>query len=280
MKHLPSVVLGLIASLWSLSALSQSSLYEISLSEEVLGYAELTPMPVMKDRIREKLMGELKVSSDSVKELKMDRMFTSDWFMVSVEGKQYVVDNTAKNWLRSDLDGFFVFDHGVRQVAISNEGRESLMKMRILLQSVEDLLPGYGSDTVEPIYAFIDVTCPHCRKFHLTQLSNIEKSGHRIVYVPFLRDMDDYQAKKINLNTFCKSTTAEVKSALDEIYLRDRKDLKKGVPAPACNNYQKATFDFLLANGERYGLIGSPMFLTPTGEVVYGGPALERYLGM
>lgn len=280
MKRLLSTVFGLMASLCSLPALSQSSPYEISLSAEVLGYADLTPMPVMKDRIREKLVGELKVSADSVRDLKLDRMFTSDWFMVSVEGKQYVVDNTAKNWLRSDLDGFFVFDQGVRQVAISNDGRESLMKMRVLLQSVEDLLPSYGRDTLEPIYAFIDVTCPHCRKFHLTQLANIEKAGHRIVYVPFLRDMDDYHAKKMNLTVFCKSTTTEIKSALDEIYLKDRKDLKKGIPAPTCNNYQKATFDFLLANGERYGLIGSPMFLTPVGEVVYGGPALERYLGM
>lgn len=237
-------------------------------------------MSVMKERVRAKLVEELKVSEASVQSLKMDRMFTSDWFMVSVEGKQYVVDNTAKNWLRSDLDGFFVFDQGVRQVAISNEGRESLMKMRLLLQSVEDLLPSYGNSAVEPIYAFIDVTCPHCRKFHLTQLANIEKAGHRIVYVPFLRDTSDYQAKKLNLDTFCKDTTDGIKSAMNTLYLKDRSDLKKGIQAPACNNYQKATFEFLLFNGERYGLIGSPMFLTPAGEVVYGGPALERYLGI
>jgi len=231
------------------------------------------------NKVKENVAENIKPITNGKEGISVERLMSSEWFSVSVDGKGYLTDPYAENWLRTSFEGLYSFTDGIKQISVSNETRESLLGLSLFLRSINEMLPSYGGNSSkETIYAFVDVTCPHCKKFHLTARAEIEKSGVRIVYVPFARSASNQSQVAANMEVFCSSNLKETKSNLNDAYLLSPIELSSKMWSPKCNKLQNAVFGFLIGNGHRYNLKGSPMFLTELGDALYGTSSLHHYL--
>lgn len=231
------------------------------------------------DTVKGNVIENIKPITNGGEDVNIERLMSSEWFSVSVDGKGYLTDPDGKNWLRTSFEGLYSFTDGVKQITVSNKTRESLMGLSLFLKGIEEMLPSYGPNSPkETIYAFVDVTCPHCKKFHLTARSEIEKTGVKLVYVPFARSVNNQAQISANMEVFCSPNTGEIKNNLDEVYLLSPIELTSKMWSPKCNKLQQAVFSFLVGNGHRYNFKGSPMFLTELGDALYGTSSLHHYL--
>lgn len=211
--------------------------------------------------------------------LSVERLLASEWFAVSVDGKSYLTEPLAENWLRTDFNGFYSFSNGIKEISVSNSTRESFIYLSSYLESIKEFLPSYGpAEYKEKVFAFVDVTCPHCKKFHLTERAKFEARGIKIIYVPFSRDASRKSAIDANMAAFCSPDILTTKSNLDNVYMLSKLEMSSKSWFPKCTKIQQSIFSFLIGNGERYSLRGSPMFLTELGDALYGSAALSHYL--
>jgi protein-disulfide isomerase len=202
----------------------------------------------------------------------MQRIFVSDLFSLNIGNKSYITNSTADYLLGSDLSEIFLTEPGLKKVSTSNDTISDLMKLSVFIESSKEILPSYNGYSSKPpikVYAFIDVTCPHCKSFHLTHRAKLQQKGVSFVYVPFLRDVSNKKSRKANIDVFCSSTPED---ALDEYFLSG--SIVGDGSDSVCSQLQLTVLNFLFQNGERYGLAGSPMFLMEYGSVIYGGDAL------
>lgn len=252
--------------------------YVITPSDELF-FSKLTPNSTVEKNVLKRLVSGLKMSDEKASEAKVQRLLTSDLFSVRVGERNYLIGPDAKNWVQSEFEGFYIFGDGVRSVSVSNESKESLLSMQFLLKNLGEYLPLYGDINAKTkFYAFIDVTCPHCRDFHLFSRTDFERAGVSFIYVPFLRNSKDYLAQTVNKRAFCSSSKLEIKSKLNKLFSLSRSELEADLTPPKCNRIQSSIFDFLLLTGDRYNLRGSPMFMSMNGDVIYGVPSLKRYV--
>lgn len=246
-------------------------------------FANLTSMKDINTLIRKKMIEDLGMKESEANTAKAQRIFTSDWFAVNIRDRTYVIDNTASYWLESDLDGMFALSPSISRVNVSNNTRGSLVKLMNLAMNSEDILPRYkrGPGALnERVYAFVDLSCPHCREFHLTQRAKWQSLGIDWVYIPFSRDMENKKMREMNVAAFCQQTPEKSKAIIDEIYLSPSNRLQSlsSKYKKDCSTLKKKMVEFFVGSGERYGFAGSPMFLTETGRVLYGVPAFENYM--
>jgi len=246
-------------------------------------FSNLTPTKKIERLIYDKMAKELRVSKSEIEKTEIQRIFTSDWFIVNFKSRNYVVDNTASYWLESDLNGMFLLNPSLSKVNVSNSTRVSLMKLMYFLKTSVDYLPTYSrgeGPLNETIFAFVDLTCPYCKEFHLKHRAEWQMLGVNWVYVPFSKDLGNRRNTDLNADVFCQENTEVVKNSVDEIYLMPRSRLTSVASnyKKNCSPVQSAFINFLMSNGERYALAGSPMFLTESGKVFYGAPSLENYI--
>lgn len=257
----------------SLQALSQSPQLE-PYTGDALRFSNLSNLEDVKANVAESLR---KFSSEG--EMHVERLMSSEWFAVSVDGRGYLTEPFADNWLRTDFNGLYSFSYGIREISVTNSTRESFIYLLNFLSSIDEFLPSYGPRKYkEKIYAFVDVTCPHCKKFHLTERASFEEKGIRVIYVPFARDVSRKSTIDANMFAFCSPDILSTKSKLNDVYMMSKLELSSKSWFPKCTKIQQSIFSFLIGNGERYSLRGSPMFLTEMGDALYGTAALSHYL--
>lgn len=243
-------------------------------------FTKLTPISEVEKRVEDKVLNKLSMPMTTLDTLYLSRLYTSDWFSIMLNGDTYMMDNSTNYWVKTSNADVFSFTPNLQRMAVSNSVREDLLKMMPLLEGFEEMLPVYPSSTKSrniKIWAFVDMTCPYCRKFHLTNRLQLQNVGVTFVYVPFSRSPGEKRADGANLNAFC-GAPGDVKKDIDDYYLMETRLLLAKNLKSDCEGSQEILMDFLLHNGERFSLVGSPMFLTESGVVIYGADTLTQYV--
>lgn len=280
MKLINYVMFFLVLAVGSYVQAKEPSIEDfISQPSEDLFFSNLTPQEEVEVNVVDRLISGLQMSEEKAKEAHVQRLLTSDLFSVRVGERNYLIGPDAKNWVQSDFEGFYMFGDGVRNVTVSNDTRESLLSLQLLLKSVNEYLPHYGDlDSDLVFFAFMDATCPHCRDFHLFSRTDFERAGVSFIYIPFLRDTKSYLGRQTNLRAYCAPSKLDIKQRLNKTFSLSVTELEADLSNPNCTKIQLALFEFLLGSGDRYNLRGSPMFMSFNGDVIYGVPSLKRYV--
>jgi hypothetical protein len=235
----------------------------------------------VKEKVKATLIDSLGMSQDA--DFSLARVFSSNWYLVSLDDSQFVVDATAKHWMSYDGNEIFLFQGGISKVNVSNGDREDLMALGgFVLSSKEDYIvyPAYGDATDRWVIAFMDPLCPYCRRFHMTQMGKLRQEGVGFVYVPFLRNPTDKKGASVWRGVFCDPSALRRTELMDDVFLRSPKQAKShysgitSCPTPTRN----ALLNALLKSAALYPIGGSPMFLTEEGRVHYGADALQQGL--
>lgn len=224
------------------------------------------------------------IYSGDASDLGVTRLSTSDWFGFSLNKATYITDKGATHILKSNLTDFFSFKPALQQISMSNSGRESLLRMLSFIKSFinDELFAVYpGNKVVEydntTIYAFMDASCPFCRKFHLTEREELTKKGVTFVYIPFSKNYANSKERELNKSVFCQRGESQ-KTALNGVFM-SKKPTNFKIDED-CSELSGLLVDFFLKSGDLYGLAGSPMFLSDTGVVMYGTSSLLRFVEM
>jgi hypothetical protein len=221
------------------------------------------------------------IKGSAANDIALSRLSTSDWFGFNLNGKTYLTDANASHILKSDFRDFFHVSPTVSQVSMSNEGVESLSKLTSFLSSLEGdaILPVYKStSTTQPeimIYAFMDVTCPFCKKFHLLEREQLNRDGVTFTYIPFTKNYSNKKDLALNHAVFCQSESKK-KNSINDAYLAPK--IRKFKIESDCSVLDSTLIRFFLKTGEMYGVAGSPMFLSKSGKAIYGTPSLIQFL--
>jgi hypothetical protein len=240
----------------------------------------LSPIAPVERKLEQALVdGGVKDEGDSP--VTLSRLSVSDWFGFSLNGKTYLTDANASHILQSDLRDFFHVSPNLSQVSISNGGVESLSKLTGFLSSFvnEAAFPVYKStskikhETI--IFVFMDVTCPFCKKFHLSEREQLNRIGVTFIYIPFTKNYSNKKELALNYAVFCQSPSVR-KKAINDVYLAPK--VRNFTIDPNCNLLDSTLIRFFLKTGEMYGFAGSPMFLSRSGQVMYGTPSLIQYV--
>ncbi|WP_155761665.1 DsbA family protein [Alteromonas mediterranea] len=234
----------------------------------------------IEKNVRSQLETVLGMSKRALDDVRISRIADTTWIQVSVEGKSYITDYRATQWLGSDLSELYIFNESAKRIVVSNDNKESLIDYARFMSKMREISPVYeahrtlnGRPTV--IYAFVDPSCPRCKEFHLTKMNEWRALGITWVYVPFLIDDND-DAKELAEYVYCAPSIDEVKARVDSVYLKGPEKAGKMIRrSDACGQKEKSVVNSVLTAGFRHGLAGSPMFLTDSGEVFYGTPSLE-----
>jgi hypothetical protein len=254
------------------------SSYGFSLEQSSSDVFLLSNISDVKSRVLERVKTD--VGLPDTKDVSVERIYNSSWYDVTLRDKQYIIDDSASYWIESGANDIYMFKNGANKVGVSNKDRESLMGMIQVINSSLNYFafkaPIY-SNIKRNVYVFIDLTCPHCRDFHLKEMHLWDSKGVQFVYVPFLRDVQDKKARQLAEYAFCADSNEEKMERIENIYILGvKRSLAKIPPASECSGLQKVLLDFSLMNGLRYALKGSPMFLSESGKVYYGTPSFKR----
>lgn len=251
--------------------------YTVRLDDFQRNTFSLSSEKFTSDKVRQSLSVISGGQSEDV-DFEIERIDLSDWFKVTVDAKNYVVDSEAKYWLRSDLDNLFEIDSGINKIEVSNSERELLMDFAYFASFALDQFLVIQSDVVNPtrrIFVFVDLTCPHCKDFHLRDVKRLTDQGAQFVYVPFLRNYEDKKSRQIMMSAFCLGGNDAKRIRVDSIFISNLKDVKSEISeTEECELMQKIIVDYTSTLGFKFNLKGSPMFLTETGNVYYGTPSL------
>jgi hypothetical protein len=245
---------------------------------EVFSLSQINP--VEKKLVKTLVDGGI-LKEGSPGNIRLSRLSVSDWFGFSLNGETYLTDANASHILKSDLRDFFHVSPTLSQVSMSNGGVESLFKLTSFLRSFESdaILPVYKSTSkTRPeivIYAFMDVTCPFCKKFHLLEREQLNRDGVTFIYIPFTKNYSNKKDLALNYAVFCQSAS-EKKNSIDDAYLAPK--ITRFKINPNCNLLDSTLIRFFLKTGEMYGVAGSPMFLSRSGKVMYGTPSLIQFV--
>lgn len=243
-------------------------------------FIKLHDINSIENNVKSQLETVLGMTQSALKDVRISRVADTTWIQVSVEGKSYITDYRATQWLGSDLSELYLFNETVKRIVVSNDNKESLLDYAHLMTKMRNIAPvyeAYGTLNGRPkvIYAFVDPSCPRCKEFHLTNMNEWRRLGITWVYIPFLiNDNDD--AKELAEYVYCAPSIAEVKERVNTAYLKGPEKAGKMIrKSDACGQKEKSIVNSILTAGFRHGLAGSPMFLTDSGEVFYGTPSLE-----
>jgi hypothetical protein len=278
LKTVKSLALFLmILSPASVFAKDVSSDFKFELSQDVQSWISEPPISFVTEKVLDTARGELGLGDSAIENIFVERVFVSGFYNVYIQNNRYVVDPYANYWVQNNESDFFMFDKGAYNITASNGVKESLMEMIPFIESIApDYLVEYkpiNTSEKKTVYAFMDLSCPHCKSFHLSTRSDWQSQGVRVVYIPFLKDQSNKRVAEATAGAFCQQNKGSRAKAVNDVYMKGYRGL--GLNSQGCTTIQKTIFDFLFNSGARYGLEGSPMFLTDTGRIYYGTTPFE-----
>lgn len=224
---------------------------------------------------KENLKLTLGASDELLSKINVSKIYTSPYYQVDIEGNQYIIDQSAKFWIKAEAtSNIFMFDGAVTAINVSNKTREDFLSFISFLEKHHDLTTTYNKSGKQPLYVLMDLNCPHCREFHLTIRESIERKGYRIVYIPVTPD-----PSKRNLNAnyaaFCGDNESK-KQKISRIFLNGVRNEVINMEQN-CNAIEKAFINYSTRLLGKYNLKGTPLFITETGQFIYGNSALSEW---
>ena len=237
-----------------------------------------------EDDVLEKAVVNMKSAlamAQAPENIKINRVYASNLYHITLDNQKYFVDETASYWMPDKGEGAFLFGDSVSRVSVSIEIREALMELTSFLSYAADSLVVYKplkGDRHEVIYAFMDLSCPHCKAFHLTKKMKLQLDGYTLVYLPFMRDPTDKKTRQVTEYLYCLKDNDARMAFVDKAYLeRKIKTVAASLPPEKdCSTLNNAIVQGVLSLGEQFNLAGSPVFFTEQGRLFYGYSALER----
>lgn len=211
----------------------------------------------------------------------VNRVYASNFYHITLDDKKYFIDETASYWMPDKGEGAFLFSDSVSRVSVSNTIREALMELTSFLSYASDSLVVYKpmkGDRNEVIYAFMDLSCPHCKSFHLTKRVSLQMAGYTVVYLPFMRNPSDKKTRAVTEYLYCLENNEDRMDFLNKAYLeRKIKAVAAGLPQDkTCSTLNNAITKGVLSLGSQFNLAGSPVFFTEQGRLFYGYSAIAR----
>jgi thiol:disulfide interchange protein DsbC len=158
-------------------------------------------------------------------------------------------------------DGRYLLQGGLLDIAARKDLTEAAMArvragiLKTLPQADRIVFPATGPQK-HTVVVLTDVECGYCRKFH-SDIAEYSKRGIRVEYMAFPRaglGSPDYRKM---VSVWCADDRRKA--------LTDAKN-DRPVPSRSC----KTPVDMQYRAGLRMGLTGTPMILTPDGEMVGG----------
>lgn len=250
--------------------------------ESTAPWISFPSIKTVENKARARLISELNINESMAKKVSAYRVYTSDWYQVAVEEKSYIIDRDAKYWMSGESVGnIFLFQDGIAPVNVNNEVRESLITISGLAKRWPGPTAIYPSTNnnipLKKVFIFMDLSCPFCKEFHLTKRESLQQKGYEIVYLPFVRDVDDKKIKSLHERVFCLNDQNAKDSLITQIYLNGIKSAPDTSSLEGCNIIDKTFFNTLAESGARYNLTGTPLFITESGGVFYGYSAFSQH---
>jgi hypothetical protein len=220
--------------------------------------------------IKHKLINDISMDELKVSSVNIERIYDSEIFSVSVDGKHYIVTGDAKYWVSAAYSDVFKINGNVENVNINNKDREDMLLLIGLIARQDGIvtISPEVSEFKKSVFAFIDISCPHCRDFHLKVLQDWNRRGVRIYLVPFMRNPEDKKVASVMNDIFCAEKNSERLDLILNAYINVKTYKTQGNSA-SCG-YRKPMLESLYRIGSQYKLKGSPMFVNMVGDVYYG----------
>lgn len=274
-----SLLVILAASMFAVSVKANDS--SLVKDESLIRLSSLPSVDLVTQRVLAML--NKAVGTTSPDDVRVSRIYTSDLYSVQFGPSEYITDSNASYWVKAQSSEVFLFGKDVVQVNIGNDVRESMLSLTSMLNFFDDTLVIYkplSKNKNEIIYAFMDLSCPFCKRFHLSQRVKLQMEGYTVVYIPFLRDIDDKKARALTMLAFCLRGD-ERQSFIDDAFLalNVQNALSAGLkkyPSEKCDKVQDSIYESLISLSHQYNLTGSPVFFTEQGKLFYGFGALEK----
>jgi hypothetical protein len=211
----------------------------------------------------------------------INRVYASNLYHITLDEQKYFIDETASYWVPDKGEGAFLFSNSVSRVSVSNDVREYLMELTSFLSKAYESLVVYKpmkGNRNEVIYAFMDLSCPHCKSFHLTKRVSLQMAGYTVVYLPFMRTPSDKKTRLVTEYLYCLKNNEDKMEFLNQAYLeRKIKTVAARLPQEkSCETLNNAIVNGVLSLGEQFNLAGSPVFFTEQGRIFYGYSAIAR----
>lgn len=251
-----------------------------SSQESLVRYASLPSESEVLDRAITNMTSALHMAK-APDNISINRVYASNLYHITLDSQKYFVDETASYWMPDKGEGAFLFGDSVSRISVSNEIREALMQLTGFLSYAADSLVVYEplkGNRNEVIYAFMDLSCPHCKAFHLTKKMKLQMDGYTVVYLPFMRNSADKKTRNVTEYLYCLKDNEARKEFTDKAFLaRKINEVALGLPTKKdCSTLNDAIVKGVLSLGEQFNLAGSPVFFTEQGRLFYGYSALER----
>lgn len=233
-------------------------------------------------KARQSIMLALDLNEKEVEKITIKRIFDSEWYEASVDGSNYVIDKNAKYWMKGEAIGnIFIFNREITPVNVDNETREEFFKLLSLVNEWEDGAIIYkGKQTSSSpnriVYAFMDLNCPFCREFHLTKREELLNLGVDIWYLPFIKD-DNKKNRTILETVFCANGQKNKQEKITKVYLDSPKKMDDSEFKP-CSRVNAPFIHMIMQSGGRYGLSGTPLFITDSGGFFYGSNSILQHV--
>jgi len=278
---------NLIRTLCLLPVLIAAHSVNADYSHEIDIQREITPKVVSSlstlltesevESIARQRLGVLGVGGSNVD---LDRIGTSNMFRTSFGGSMYIVNDDARFWQpfqpvrEMSSNGIIPFTALAKEVS-------NYLDLIQFIESVKEHLIVYPAvgQTKETVYAFMDISCPHCAKFHQIDSRTLTQSGYEVVYIPFLRQPSDKKARHGLTKIFCTIDPVERRVAFDAVigsYKTYRSQFIE--PPKGCDNQHGWLYRELMLSGGRHQFLGSPTFVLEAGHVFFGASGLMSYI--
>lgn len=288
--HLKLFVFALASCMSISSVAAQPENMNVGLStsdvKKSFPWAMLPTIEEVRNNVNYTLINKLGLSEDYAKSVPVGRIFTSEWYQVKVDNKVYVIDQFAKYWLMVDGDvNFFMFENGVQSINVSNKSRDAMLMARPLFESLLShmvIYPSLHSSKKDVVYVFMDINCPHSRKFHLTKRKDLQLAGFEIRYIPFNALSTTSQTESVTDAVWCSKGMDVRADLMDKVYLSKNASAAIHSIGPAvikdvkCSDESRYALAVYKSFIDVHQLSGTPVFINSSGVVFYGTAAFER----
>lgn len=222
------------------------------------------------------LKSSLGTDENLLSRLKIEKVYTSPYYQVDIEGSQYIIDASARFWIKADdVSNIFIFNEAVTAVNVSNRTRDLFLSFIGFLESAKELVTTYNDKGGRTIYALMDLNCSHCREFHLTLRESLERQGYRIVYIPVTPE-PNRKSMRINYAVFCGENEVK-KQKISRVFLNGARNEIPNIEQD-CNELEKLFINFSANLFGKYNLKGTPLFITDSGHFIYGNSAISEWV--
>jgi len=207
----------------------------------------------------------------------VDRIGLSNLFLVSIDNKPYVSDATG-TFISSQSDLKRFTSMGLFNAMTTNKGNEDNIKFYEYAKTQQDSLPvfrGVG-EQAGLIVAFMDPSCPNCKKFHLSQRLKVNSMGYDVMYIPSARNPRNEKLVNALVHFYCRKEG--LMDSVQTLYNDFKRASSKQKALASCSSQQESYIRHMSEVFSRHRMVGSPSFITPEGMTLYGYGELERYI--